>query len=722
MKRWLPFTMLALAILLPTGVARADPYVGIGIGPTVQVDDWPTQVRVEQEIGYSFDGNHGFFLSFAPSQTWSNNYWMLAFPLGIGGLFEVYRNSNIELQLGPMGTVGVAIANDFDRSDRDTDVWFHFSGAFMLRIMLMRGRFGIYVKPVGFEFGAGARSVRGYGNFDARYFATGGISTTSDAFAGRVVVSGVTGLAGGRLAPALTADGADVIGLSRSAARARGVVPALAGAVRWSGADAPLPDGALDGADAVVHLAGEPVSGRWSAAKKGRIERSRVEGTRRIVDAIERASPPPRVLVSASAMGYYGERGEDVVTEDDPPADDFLARVCVGWEREARRAEELGVRVVRLRIGLLLDPAGGALGQMLPLFKAGLGGPIRERAAVVGLAPPGRPGRGDPRSAARRLDGGRLQRGRAGARAPAGLREDARGDPRPADVRPSPRLRAPGRARRLRGGGARQPPPRAGAPHGARLRLSLPGAARRARGAPRGPSVVAESPMGSEWGAAGCCTCRVLPLLLRAPRHGSARGPRLAVRRAPMSFEPATTVIARTPPRSRPTVPGITARRPSEPALADAPARDRGTLLVLNGARAGAVLCVPPAGALVLAAGTRPTSASTMNRCRASHARIEDRDGAFRIRDFSSANGTSAARSASTRASTSWRPATGSGLGRSSCCASTSTPADEQRVLRELYDSAIRDPRPTRSTAATSRTSSSARSRTRAGTGARSPR
>ncbi|MFK7992255.1 MAG: TIGR01777 family oxidoreductase [Sandaracinaceae bacterium] len=203
-----------------------------------------------------------------------------------------------------------------------------------------------------------------------------GFSITSEItpFRGRVAITGVTGLAGQQLAPRLKADGATVIGVSRSAARARGKVPALSDAIRWGGADAAFEEGAFHGLDAVVHLAGEPVSGRWTRDKKRRIERSRVEGTRRVVDAIERAETPPKVLISASAMGIYGDRGETAVTEEEPYGDDFLARVCKGWEREAQRAESLGVRVVRMRIGLVLSPDGGALGSMLPIFKGGIGG------------------------------------------------------------------------------------------------------------------------------------------------------------------------------------------------------------------------------------------------------------------------------------------------------------------------------------------------------------
>jgi hypothetical protein len=131
--------------------------------------------------------------------------------------------------------------------------------------------------------------------------------------------------------------------------------------------------GSFAGADAVVHLAGEPVAQRWTKEVRDKIRSSRVEGTRRLVDAM-RASPP-QVLVCASAVGYYGSRGDELLTEASAPGDDFLAGVCAEWEREARRAEEFGVRVVCLRNGLVLGHGGGLKKMMLP-FKLGVGGRI----------------------------------------------------------------------------------------------------------------------------------------------------------------------------------------------------------------------------------------------------------------------------------------------------------------------------------------------------------
>jgi len=133
-----------------------------------------------------------------------------------------------------------------------------------------------------------------------------------------------------------------------------------------------LQGGALAGVNAVVHLAGEPVAQRWTAAARDKILRSRVEGTRTLVAAMR--DQPPQVLISASAVGYYGSRGDEILTESVPPADDFLGRVAAAWEEEAQAAEPLGVRVTRLRIGVVLGPNGGALARMLPPFRLGAGG------------------------------------------------------------------------------------------------------------------------------------------------------------------------------------------------------------------------------------------------------------------------------------------------------------------------------------------------------------
>lgn len=142
----------------------------------------------------------------------------------------------------------------------------------------------------------------------------------------------------------------------------------------WNALGHSPPPESLEGRDAVIHLAGETVAQRWSPDVKFRIRETRTAGTRRLVDAIGRMKIRPRVLVSASAIGYYGTRGDEILTETSVPGQGFLCDVCQEWEAEARRAEAFGMRVVILRIGFVLGTDGGALEQMLPIFRFGLGG------------------------------------------------------------------------------------------------------------------------------------------------------------------------------------------------------------------------------------------------------------------------------------------------------------------------------------------------------------
>lgn len=192
----------------------------------------------------------------------------------------------------------------------------------------------------------------------------------------RVTVTGATGLIGRRLVAALARRGDEVTVLSRDPARARDVLGSGIEAARWDALHEPAPSATLAGRDGVVHLAGEPVAQRWSAAAKERIRVSREAGTANLVAGLRSAEPRPRVLVSASAVGYYGPRGDEEVAETDPPGNDFLAEVCVAWERAAQAATELGMRVAIARTGVVLDPSGGALAKMLPPFRAGVGGPV----------------------------------------------------------------------------------------------------------------------------------------------------------------------------------------------------------------------------------------------------------------------------------------------------------------------------------------------------------
>jgi uncharacterized protein (TIGR01777 family) len=178
----------------------------------------------------------------------------------------------------------------------------------------------------------------------------------------RVAVTGATGTIGREVVRLLQARGDEVVAVSRD--------PASAGipAVGWEGLD-------LSGFDGVIHLAGAPIDQRWTDAGKARIRNSRVDGTRQVVDALRTADPRPRVLVSQSAEGYY-PRGDEPVAEDSPPGSGFLSETVQAWEAEARKAEELGVRVVTTRTGVVIARGGGALPKMLTPFKLGVGGPV----------------------------------------------------------------------------------------------------------------------------------------------------------------------------------------------------------------------------------------------------------------------------------------------------------------------------------------------------------
>lgn len=191
----------------------------------------------------------------------------------------------------------------------------------------------------------------------------------------KVTVTGGTGRLGSLIVAELARRGDEVTVLTRNAGKARERLPATVTPVAWDPAAGPAPAEALAGRDAVVHLAGEDLAQRWNDEAMRRIRDSREQGTRRLVDGLRAADPRPRVLVSASAVGFYGDR-QDPVDEDAPPGTDVLADLCVAWEREAQRAEDLGLRVVRVRTGVVLDRHGGALEKMLPPFRLGVGGPV----------------------------------------------------------------------------------------------------------------------------------------------------------------------------------------------------------------------------------------------------------------------------------------------------------------------------------------------------------
>ena len=193
----------------------------------------------------------------------------------------------------------------------------------------------------------------------------------------KVTVTGATGTLGRELVRALQDRGDEVTVLSRDADRARSVLGHAVRAVAWpEPKQAPAPAEGLAGQDAVVHLIGEPVDQRWSDDAKREIRDSRVLSTRNLVAALRDLDDRPAALVSQSASGWYGPRGDERVDESEPAAGDFLAQVCVEWEAEARAAEELGMRVALTRTGVVLSESGGALAKMLPPFKLGVGGPV----------------------------------------------------------------------------------------------------------------------------------------------------------------------------------------------------------------------------------------------------------------------------------------------------------------------------------------------------------
>lgn len=186
----------------------------------------------------------------------------------------------------------------------------------------------------------------------------------------KVVVSGSTGLIGSALTKSLHRRGDEVVPLVR-----RRVSPGEH-ALAWDPERGTIDRAGLEAADAVIHLAGENVFGRWSPAKKQRIYDSRVKGTRLVSDTLAGLSRPPATLLAASAIGYYGDRGDEAVTEESPPGEDFLAHVSRDWEAATAAAMRAGIRVVNMRIGVVLTTTGGALATMLPAFRLGLGGPV----------------------------------------------------------------------------------------------------------------------------------------------------------------------------------------------------------------------------------------------------------------------------------------------------------------------------------------------------------
>ena len=191
----------------------------------------------------------------------------------------------------------------------------------------------------------------------------------------KIIVTGATGLIGGALVESLIADGHAVTALKRGGGKgpdAQGVT-----AARWDPDAGTIDAEALEGHDAAVHLAGEPIAeGRWTEEKKRRIRESRAKGTRLVAETLAGLKSKPGVLVSASAVGFYGNRGAEVLTEESASGEDFLSEVCREWEKATLPASQAGIRVVHLRFGIVLSREGGALQKILTPFKMGVGGRV----------------------------------------------------------------------------------------------------------------------------------------------------------------------------------------------------------------------------------------------------------------------------------------------------------------------------------------------------------
>ena len=191
----------------------------------------------------------------------------------------------------------------------------------------------------------------------------------------KIVVTGATGLIGRSLCRSLASDGHIIVALSRKPVDARGL--AAATAYKWDPLVGPPPPKALQDADSVIHLAGEPIAARrWTKEQKRRIRDSRVISTRNLIEGLRNCAPRPVSLISGSAIGFYGNRGDEVIDERSSAGTGFLTDVCLEWETEAERAIGLPMRVVRVRTGVVLGTEGGALKKMLPAFKLGVGGPL----------------------------------------------------------------------------------------------------------------------------------------------------------------------------------------------------------------------------------------------------------------------------------------------------------------------------------------------------------
>lgn len=192
----------------------------------------------------------------------------------------------------------------------------------------------------------------------------------------RVLVTGATGFVGKIVVKQLLAAGDEVVVLTRNIAKAAITLGSQCQYVQWSDTNTPPAAGAFDGVEGIINLMGEGIADkRWDEQRKQEIYNSRIIGTRNLLETVKNLSKKPKVIVSTSAVGVYGDRGAEDLNEFSKLGDDFLANVCKDWEKEAAKADELGLRVVIMRVGVVLG-RGGALAKMLPIFKLGAGGPV----------------------------------------------------------------------------------------------------------------------------------------------------------------------------------------------------------------------------------------------------------------------------------------------------------------------------------------------------------
>lgn len=191
----------------------------------------------------------------------------------------------------------------------------------------------------------------------------------------KILVTGATGFVGKVLVKKLLEGNHDVIILTRNIAKAAISLGSRCKYFQWDDTDSLPPMDAFEGVDGIVNLMGESISKRWDENQKKKIYHSRIDGTRRLVEAVSQLKTKPKVFVSTSAVGIYGNRGSEEISESSSLGDDFLAKVCKDWENEANKARNHGLRVVIIRVGVVLGVGGGALDKMLPVFRMGFGGP-----------------------------------------------------------------------------------------------------------------------------------------------------------------------------------------------------------------------------------------------------------------------------------------------------------------------------------------------------------